>query len=130
MLHHKLKSREWGAGWLFIAKKLQPSFPGIEVTARAVREHYVVLERKNKNKMAQEKRATGISGELTEAEGLLEELSEINEETERIVEGENEIKKSNVEKEKNQAVEMRQREMERYGETKREKVGKMMGLQK
>ena len=70
------------------------------------------------------------SGELTEAEGLLEELSEINEETERRVEGENEIKKANVEKEKNQAMEMRQRAMERYGETKREKVGKIMGIQK
>jgi hypothetical protein len=120
VLHHKLKSRERGAGWLIIAKKLQPSFPGIEVTAPAVRDHYGVLERKHENKMAQEERATGISGEeLTEVEGLLEELIEIYEETERRVEGGNEIKKANVEKEKNQAVEMRQRAMERYRETKK-----------
>ena len=75
--------------------------------------------------MAQEKRVTGISGELTEAEGLLEELSEINEETERRVEEENEIKKANVEKEKNQAVEMATGDGTIW-QTKREKVGKMM----
>jgi hypothetical protein len=48
------------------------------------------------------------------------------EEIERRVEGENEIKKANVEKEKNQAVEMRQRAMERQ---KREMVGNMVGHQ-
>jgi hypothetical protein len=68
-----------------LPNNLQATFPGIEVTARAVRYHYGVLERKHKNKMTQEGRATGI------------------EEIERRVEGENEIKKANVEKEKNQS---------------------------
>lgn len=70
--------------------------------------------------MAKEEKATGVGGEeLTEKEVLLEELIAICEETEKRVEDENETRKQNVEKEKVQAVEMRKRAMERFGETKK-----------
>lgn len=82
VLQHKSKSR--GAGWLVVANNLGSNFPNVEVTSRAVRDRYRMLERTHKSKMAEEERATGISGEeLTEGDALLEELTEMNEETER-----------------------------------------------
>ena len=59
--------------------------------------------------MAEEERASGISvEEQKEQERLLEELVEIGEETERRVEEENDMRKTVAEKERGQAVEMRQ----------------------
>lgn len=43
VLQHKLKSRERGAGWLAVASRLQPSIPNVDVTARAVRDHFGML---------------------------------------------------------------------------------------
>lgn len=124
VLQHNQKSIERGAVWLIVAKKLRRSFPGIEVTYRPARDHYKILERKQKMKIAQEERETRTGGdELTEAEGLLEELIEKNKDTERRVEGENEMRKANVEKEKEKAVEIRLRAMERQ---RREMVEKML----
>ncbi|CAB3982192.1 Hypothetical predicted protein, partial [Paramuricea clavata] len=76
VLQHKSKSRERGACWL-VANNLGNNFPNVEVTSRAVRDRYRMLERRHKSKMAEEERATGISGEeLTEGDALLEELTE------------------------------------------------------
>ena len=113
-MQHKSKSRERGAGWLVVANNLGSNFPNVEVTSQAVRDRYRMLERRYKSKMAEEERATGISGEeLTEGASLLEE------ETERRVEENSIQKKATVEKESGQALEMRQRAMERIGETRK-----------
>ncbi|CAB4018761.1 Hypothetical predicted protein, partial [Paramuricea clavata] len=123
VLQHKSKSRERGACWLVVANNLGNNFPNVEVTSRAVRDRYRMLERRHKSKMAEEERATGISGEeLTEGNALLEELTEMNEETERRVEENNIQKKATVEKERGQALEMRKRAMERIGETRKRQL--------
>lgn len=120
VLQHKAKSRERGTSWLNVANKMAPSFPNVETTSRAVRDRFKTLERKHKFKNAEEERGTGLGGdELTEEEELLEELIEIGEETEKRVEEENEEKKASVERERGQALEMRQRAMERIGETRK-----------
>ena len=69
--------------------------------------------------MAKQEKVTGGEKELTEKEKLLEELMEICEKTEERVEKENEGKKQSVEREKAEAIEMRDRAMGRYGETKK-----------
>ena len=57
--------------------------------------------------------------ELTEGEMLLEELIDIEEETERRVEEESEEKKAAAERDRGQALEMRQRALGRLGETRK-----------
>lgn len=118
-MQHKMKSRERGAAWLYVANRLAPSFPSVEITSRAVRDHFKVIERKRKFNMAEKERSTGIAGdELTEAEGLLEELIDISEKTEKRIEEENETRRGVIEKEKVQGIAMRQRAMESIGETR------------
>ena len=87
VLRHKAKSRERGAGWQVVADKITPNFTNIDVTSGAVRERFKYLERKHRLKISAEERASGISvEELTEGENLLEELTEIDQETEKRVE--------------------------------------------
>ena len=119
-LQHKLKSRERGAGWLAVANKLKPSMLAVDITSRSVRDRFGMLARKHKVKMANEENETGGGGEeLTEKEILLEELIDICEETEKKVDEENEAKKKSNEREKAQAIEMRERAMESFGTTKK-----------
>ncbi|XP_028415549.1 UPF0746 protein DDB_G0281095-like [Dendronephthya gigantea] len=120
VLQHKAKSRDRGAGWQLVASKLGSTCENVEVTSRAVRDHFKALEKRHKARMAQEERASGISvEELSEQERLLEELVEINEATERRAEEEDDEKKTAAEKERGQALEMRQRALERIGETQK-----------
>ena len=120
VLKHKAKSRERGTSWLNVANKLAPSFPHIEDTSRAVRDRYKTLEKKHKFKNAEEERGTGLGGEeLTEGEMLLEELIDIEEETERRVEEESEEKKAAADRDRGQVLEMRRRALERLGETRK-----------
>ncbi len=59
--------------------------------------------------MAREERSTGEGGsELTEQEQLLEDLIEIEEATEQMGMNEEEEKRQRIEKEKGQALEMRE----------------------
>ena len=110
--------RERSTSWLNVANKMAPTFPNIEITSKAVRDRYKILQRKHKLKNAEEERGTGLGGEeLTEGEMLLEELIDIEEETERRVE-ESEEKKAAGEN-RGQALEMRQRALERLGETRK-----------
>ena len=120
VLQHKLKTRERGSGWLAVANKLKANIPAVDITGRSIRDHFGMLARKHRINMAKQEKETGGGGEeLTEKEKLLEELMEICEETEKRVEEENEVKKQSVEREKAQALEIRDRAMERYGETKK-----------
>ena len=118
ILKHKAKSRERGTSWLNVANKLVPSFPYVEVTSRAVRDRYNTLAKKHEFKNPEEERETGLGGEeLTEREMLLEELIDIEEETERRIEEESDEKKAAADRDRGQALEMRQRALERLKET-------------
>lgn len=104
VLTHKLWSKERGSLWQTIAIKLNAL--GDEVTSRSVRDHYNNMSKKHPARMAR-------------VERLLEDLIEIEDEIERIGENEEEAKKQRIENEKGQALEMRARAMETFGQTKK-----------
>ncbi|CAB3987068.1 Hypothetical predicted protein [Paramuricea clavata] len=82
VMSNKPRSRERGMQWQRIADNITALGQG--VTSRAVRDHYNVMAKKYRARMAQEERSTGEGGaELTEAESLLEELIHIEREMER-----------------------------------------------
>ena len=118
VLTHKLRSKERGTLWQTVAIKMNAL--GAEVTSRSVRDHYNNMSKKYRARMAREERSTGEGGsELTEQEQLLEDLIEIEEATEQMGVNEEEEKRQRIEKEKGQALEMRERAMERFGETRK-----------
>ena len=89
-------------------------------SSRSVRDHYTMLARKHKARLAMEERATGEGGEeLTEKENLLKELMQIEEEIEIQMEEENVLRKETVEMEKAKGLEMRERAMECLDETRK-----------
>ena len=75
-------------------------------------------------KLAKEKKASG-GGEThqTEVEKLLEDLIEVKEQTERDLMADGNRRARDEEKERAQAVEMRDRAMERFGETRKRGKG-------
>ena len=118
VLVHKQRSRERGMQWQKVADNM--SVMGQDVTSRAVRDHYKMISKKHRARMAREERATGEGGvELTEDEMLLEELIDVEDETDRLMENETEAKNQRIENEKEQALEMRERAMERIGQTRK-----------
>ena len=79
VLIHKQRSKERGTKWQKVV--------GHDLTSRAARDRYNMVAKKYRARMAREERATGEGGEeLTENESLLEELLEIEDETERQME--------------------------------------------
>ena len=73
----KYGSRERGQAWEKIAQNLnQRSAPKFNVDQRAVRDHFLKLERMFKRKVAEEERASGISTESTELDMAMEEIVE------------------------------------------------------
>ena len=90
--------------------------PKFKVDKRSVREHLLVLVNQYKRKMRQEERASGISPETSELDTLLEEILERTELAAKENHGE---KKQKVEKEKEQAQDVRLKAMERLAETKK-----------
>ena len=114
----KAGSRERGAAWLNVASALMAE--SLTVTARSVRDRYHILAKKWKAKVgAEEKESGGGEKDMTEVEVLLEELVELESESEKVAEQQNEAKKAAAAKEKKQATEMRQRALERFGETRK-----------
>ena len=83
---------------------------GHDITSRAAKDHYNMLAKMYRARMAREERAT-VEGsmEITENENLLEELIEQEAETERQVGNENEAKNKRINEEGGQALEMRER---------------------
>ncbi|XP_028403404.1 UPF0746 protein DDB_G0281095-like [Dendronephthya gigantea] len=118
VLTHKQRSRERGLGWQSVADNV--STLGQAVTLRGVRERYSLAAKKYCAQMAKEERATGEGGEeMTEYEKLMEELINIEDETDRQMETECAARSQRIENEREQALEMRERAMERLGETKK-----------
>ena len=89
---------------------------------RAVRDRYQLLSKKFKNKMAEEEQASGISPEMTETDKLLEQIVEQFEESERDAGEQSEKNDQNKENERKKAEEMRNRSMEKLGETQKRKA--------
>ena len=118
VMHQKPKSRDKGCAWQKVVDNIN-CLPGYEVSSRSVRDRYNNLVKKHKVKMGKEERATGGGGsELSEWESILEELIEINEESEQRAAEENHAKEILVNEDKAKAIEMRKRAMETVGETK------------
>lgn len=114
----KAGSRERGSAWLNVASALEAECHN--VTARSVRDRYNILARKWKVKVgAEEKESGGGDKHMTEVEVLLEELVELESESEKVAEQQDEAKKAAAAKEKKQATEMRERALERLGETRK-----------
>ena len=99
VLTHKQRSKERGAKWQKVADNISVSV-GHDLTSRAARDHYNMVAKKYRARMAREERATGGSSmELTENDNLLEELIDMGAETERQVENENEAKNKRIDQE-------------------------------
>ena len=112
-------SRERGSAWDVVAKNLncQKEF---SVNQRSLRDRFNTLARKVKAKLAKEERATG-GGEVLQSESdkLVEELITLRDESEKKGEDQSEAKREAVVNEKKQALEMRDRALERIGETRK-----------
>ena len=122
---YKPFTRESGHMWEDIADRLNknPEFKNKIKQKRAIRDHYNLLAKKFQRKIAEEKKASGISPELSELEKLLEEIIEKFEEGER----ESAEKNKKVLKEKAQAEEMRNKSMEKLGETMKRNAEEDLG---
>ena len=112
-------SRERGSAWDLVAKSLNCQ-QGFNVNQRSIRDRFNTLARKVKAKLADEERASG-GGEVlqSECDKLLEELITLRDESEKSSEDQSEAKREAVANEKKQALEMRDRALERIGETRK-----------
>ena len=82
---YKVSTRERGKIWEDITERLNANdaFAHRLGQKRAVRDRYALLSRKYKKKMTEEKRASGISPEMSEIDKLLEQIIERFEESDR-----------------------------------------------
>ena len=86
-------SRERGQAWEKIAHNLNQSiYPKFNVDKRAVRDHFLKLERVFKRQIAEEERASGISPESTELDMAMEEIVEKSKEAKDGLDRKNEKK--------------------------------------
>ena len=122
-------SKERGQAWEKIAHNLSQSlYPKFNVDQRAVRDHFLKLERVFKRKIAEEERASGISTELDMA---MEEIVEKSKEAKEGLDRKNEKKNTAVDAERETAENIRKRSMERWSETsKRENLARAKKRQK
>ena len=112
-------SRERGGAWDVVAKNLN-CHKEFSVNQRSLRDRFNTLARKIKAKLAKEERASG-GGEVLQSESdkLVEELITLRDESEKKGEDQSEAKREAVVNEKKQALEMRDRALERIGETRK-----------
>jgi myosin heavy subunit len=123
VLHHKPKSRNRGISWQRVVDKVN-ALPNFEVNVKSVRDRFKLLAKKHKVKMGKQERSTGGgSVDLSELEILLEDLTEIEDDTNQRAEEECREKKISEDEDRVKALEMRKRAMESIGET-RERLGK------
>ena len=122
VLHHKLKSRSRGMSWQRVVDKVN-ALPNFDVNVKSIRDRFRLLAKKHKAKMGKEERSTGGGGvDLSEVEIFLEELIEIEDDTNQRAEEDHKAKKNNEDEDRAKALEMRKRAMESMGET-RERLG-------
>jgi len=107
-----------GERWEAITEKLnQVKIPRFHLKdKRAVRDRWVLLQKKYKTKMREEEAATGISvDEQSEIDVLLEELVEKEESLSKLEDAQSRKQKED----KSKAEDIRQKALERYSETKK-----------
>lgn len=117
----KAGSRERGSSWQAVADCLN-CHESHKFTAnqRSVRDRFNTLAKKVKSKLSKEERESGGGeSELSESDKLVEELIILSEESEKRSEDQSEAKREAVANEKKQALEMRDRALERFGETRK-----------
>jgi len=115
----KRGSRERGNCWDMIASRLsQLEKPRFIVDQRAVRDHYLKLEKSFKRKVSNENRSSGIVVEQTELDSLLEEIVERSVAAQEDIVASDNRKSKEKEKEKETAENIRKRSMERLAQTR------------
>ena len=116
-INRKAGSREKGALRQAVASSLVAE--GMPVISRSVRDRFNILAKEWRVKVRQEERESDAGDEeMSEAEKLVEELVELEMESEKTKEQKCEAKKV-VEGEKKKAIEMRERAMEPFSQTKK-----------
>ena len=129
VLHHELKSRSRGISWQRVVDKVNP-LPNFDVNVKSIRDRFKLLAKKHKAKMGKEERSTGGGGVgLSEVEILLEELIEIEDDTNQRAEEDHKAKKNNEDEDRAKALEKRKKAMESMGET-RERLGQTSSEEK
>ena len=116
----KKRSAERAQVWEAIAKNLEKmEFPKFKVEQRSVRDRFKRLIKQFRKKENDERRASGISPELTELDTLLEEISEKEEASEALAAEMVENEKKRLQEDQMAGQEMRKRAMETLSETQK-----------
>jgi hypothetical protein len=116
--NEKKKSTQRSAIWDSIADKLNDiDTPRFNVDKRSVRDHIGILIKRQKKKLSAEEKASGINPEPTELDHALEEIIILEEASEMELVEFNYEKKEKVEQDKLKATDIRQKAMEKLGET-------------
>ena len=125
----KLRSPERGKAWETISSHLNAtSSPKFRVTPRSVRDRYNLLTKKFQARLNEEEKASGIAGNNSELDDLLEEIFEKEKAAKEKLDNDDEDKKKSLESEKAAAEDMRKRALERVGQTSKRK-GKEEGTE-
>ncbi|XP_028390589.1 histone-lysine N-methyltransferase, H3 lysine-79 specific-like [Dendronephthya gigantea] len=121
----KKKTVQRGQFWQTVAGNLvqleDPSFKKT-LSKRSVQDRCTLLCEKHKKRIAYEMKATGISPQLTELDSLIEETLEKEEASEELRASQSEVQKKKVEEDQKNAVDIRKKAMEKFGETKKRKI--------
>ena len=119
---HKKGSVERGEVWESLACHLgRLSDPKFRVTQRAVRDRYLLLERRYRKKVSEDEKASGTSPEPSEVDTMMEDIVSLFEEADKL----NDSKKRKIQEEALQAEEMRNTSLETSKESqKRDQEGK------
>ena len=116
----KKRSAERAQVWEAIAKNLEKmEYPKFKVEQRSVRDRLKKLNKQFRRKENDERRASGISPEVTELDTLLEEISEKEEASETLAAEMGEREKRRLEEDQMAGQEMRKRAMETLSETQK-----------
>lgn len=126
IFEHRTGSRERGNVWQNIAMRLNGNeLFGAALTTRGARDRFTLLSRRHKAKTASELKETGTGGkEQSEFDLLLEELVELNEESDKRFQEETENGKEKANIEREQAVDIRKQAMETMGQTRKRREDK------
>lgn len=112
---HKKGTTERGEVWGHLALLLGSNTdPLFHVTQRSVRDRYMLLEKRYRKKVADDKKASGTSPNQSEVDILLEEIVALFDEADQL----HESNKRKIQEEASQAEEMRNASLETFKQTK------------
>ena len=118
---YKWGSKQWGQVWERISESLnEHESPRVTVNQKSVRNHYILLEKEQKNKIREEK-ASGIAPEHTPFDdsmtNIIEQFRERDAEDQQL----DSEKREKAEEETAKAVEMQKASMETFSQSKKRK---------